>query len=190
MKNENHFQDELEAHRAYLLRYANLQLRNASVAEDAVQDTLVAALAGQQRFAGRSAVRTWLVGILKHKIVDAVRKQSREVVLACATEDRDTGEFDVLFRADGHWQELPADWGNPEQSFGRKEFFEVLEVCLAKLPKRTGQAFMMREHLGTPTDEICKVLEITPTHCWVLLYRARMSLRECLQQKWFAGAGK
>ena len=65
-----------------------------------------------------------------------------------------------------------------------------LEGCLAKLPKRTGQAFMMREYLGTPTDEICKVLEITPTHCWVLLYRARMSLRECLQQKWFAGAGK
>ena len=64
----------------------------------------------------------------------------------------------------------------------------MLEECLAKLPKRTGQAFMMREHLGTPTDEICKVLEITPTHCWVLLYRARMSLRACLQQKWFAGA--
>ena len=95
-----------------------------------------------------------------------------------------------MFKADGHWKDMPADWGNPEQSLGRKEFFEVLEACLAKLPKRTGQVFMMREHLGTPTDEICKVLEITPTHCWVLLYRARMSLRECLQQKWFAGAAK
>lgn len=188
MKNENHFQDDLEAHRSYLLRYANLHLRNAALAEDAVQDALVAAITGQQRFAGRSAVRTWLVGILKHKIVDAIRKQSREVAFATPPGDGDGGEFDTLFKVDGHWQVLPVDWGNPEQSFGRKEFFAVLEECLAKLPKRTGQVFMMREHLGAPTDEICKVLEITPTHCWVLLYRARMALRACLQQKWFDGA--
>ena len=188
MSNENDFQTELGSHRSYLLRYANLQLRNAAVAEDVVQDALLAALNGQQRFAGRSAVRTWLVGILKHKIVDAIRKQSRESTLASDPVDSDRVEFDALFKADGHWQESLAEWRNPEQSFEQKEFFSVLEACLAKLPRRTGQAFMMREHLGAPTDEICKVLEITPTHCWVLLYRARMSLRACLQQKWFAGA--
>jgi RNA polymerase sigma-70 factor (ECF subfamily) len=186
MKNENYYQDELEAHRSYLLRYASLQLRNVAVAEDVVQDTLLAAFTGAQRFAGRSAVRTWLVGILKHKIVDAIRKQIREGAFANAPGDG--GEFDTLFKVDGHWQDVPADWGNPEQSFRRKEFFAALEKCLAKLPKRTGQVFMMREHLGTATDEICKVLEITPTHCWVLLYRARMALRACLQQKWFDGA--
>lgn len=188
MSDENHFQAELASHRTYLLRYANLQLRHAAAAEDAVQDTLVAALNGEQRFAGRSAMRTWLVGILKHKIVDAIRKQSRESARSSDPGDSDRAEFDALFKADGHWQEPAMEWGSPEQNFDRKEFFRVLEECLAKLPRRTGQAFMMREHLGTPTDEICKVLEITPTHCWVLLYRARMSLRTCLQQKWFAGA--
>ncbi|MBI3371551.1 MAG: sigma-70 family RNA polymerase sigma factor [Betaproteobacteria bacterium] len=188
MSNENDFQGELGSHRPYLLRYANLQLRNAAVAEDTVQDTLLAALKGEQRYAGRSAIRTWLVGILKHKIVDAIRKQSRETTLASDPGDSDRSEFDHLFKADGHWQESAAEWGSPERSFDHKEFFRVLEECLAKLPKRTAQVFMMREHLGTPTDEICKVLEITPTHCWVLLYRARMSLRACLQQKWFAGA--
>ena len=99
----------------------------------------------------------------------------------------DHGEFDAPFRADGHWQDPQADWGNPEQTLHQKEFFAVLEACLAKLSKQTAQVFMMREHLGTPTDEICKVLEITSTHCWVMLYRARMSLRACLQQKWFTG---
>ena len=188
MSNENDFQDELGSHRSYLLRYANLQLRNAALAEDVVQDTLVAALNGQQRFAGRSALRTWLTGILKHKIVDSIRRRSRETALASDAGDTDRADFDVLFKADGHWQESAAEWGNPEQSFDQKEFFGVLEECLAKLPRRTGQAFMMREHLGAPTEEICKVLEITPTHCWVLLYRARMSLRACLQQEWFAGA--
>lgn len=187
MKNENHFQQQAEAHRAYLLRYASLQLRNAAVAEDAVQDALLAALTAQQSFGGRSTMRTWLVGILKHKIVDAIRKQSREVSTSGAADDA-AGELDAWFRTDGHWADLPADWGDPEKSLDRKEFFGVLEECLARLPKQTSQAFMMREHLGAPTDEICKVLGITPTHCWVLLYRARMSLRACLQQKWLAGA--
>ena len=187
MESETDLRGEFEAHRAYLLRYASLQLRNAALAEDAVQDTLLAALTGQQRFAGRSAVRTWLVGILKHKIVDAIRKQSREVPVAGGPGDARHAEFDALFRADGHWQDPQADWGNPEQTLHQKEFFAVLEACLAKLSKQTAQVFMMREHLGTPTDEICKVLEITSTHCWVMLYRARMSLRACLQQKWFTG---
>lgn len=188
MANENDFQDQIGSHRTYLLRYANLQLRNAATAEDVVQDTLVAALNGAQRFEGRSAMRTWLIGILKHKIVDVIRKQSRETTLSGDPGEGDRAEFDLLFKSDGHWLEAAAEWGSPEQNLDHKEFFRVLEECLAKLPRRTGQVFMMREHLGTPTDEICKVLEITPTHCWVLLYRARMSLRECLQRRWFAGA--
>jgi RNA polymerase sigma-70 factor (ECF subfamily) len=187
MARGDNLQEEFESHRAFLLRYAGLQLRNPALAEDVVQDTLLAALTAGQGFAGRSAVRTWLVGILKHKIVDAVRKQSREVVASPEPGEGDAAEFGALFRADGHWQEPLAEWGEPERTFDRKEFFAVLEACLAKLPKKTGQAFMLREHLGTPTDEICKVLDITPTHCWVMLYRARMALRECLQSNWFTG---
>ena len=153
-------------------------------AEDAVQEALLAALAGQASFAGRANLRTWLTGILKHKIVDAIRRQSREPLAAAQTED-EGAEVDELFTEQGHWAERPAAWGDPDGALEQAQFFKALELCLARLPERTARVFMMREHLGAETDEICKELAITPTHCWVLLYRARMTLRECLQQTWF-----
>ena len=170
---------EIEALRAYLLRYASLQLRNPEQAEDAVQETLVAALAAEKSFAGRSQLRTWLTGILKHKIIDAIRRAGREQPLP----DDSLEDLDALFDRSGHWREPPQDW--PEQALEQKEFLQALEKCLALLPARTGQVFLMREHLGFATAEICKELGITATHCWVLLYRARMALRECLQLNWF-----
>jgi RNA polymerase sigma-70 factor (ECF subfamily) len=175
----NDFRSRVEGERTYLLRYASLQLRDAHAAEDAVQETLLAALAGENSFAGRSNLRTWLTGILKHKIIDALRKSSREA--PAASED----EFDALFDERGHWIEMPGAWADPDASFDQKRFFAALELCLARLPEKTAQTFMMREHMGLETDEICKELAITPTHCWVLLYRARMALRECLNKEWF-----
>lgn len=180
------FRTQVERLRPYLLRYATLQLRNPEAAEDAVQEALVAALAGEAGFAGRSNLRTWLTGILKHKIVDAVRKASREVPLAGDEADAELGEFDALFTDNGHWQERPPAWQNPDGALEQKQFFAALEECLRGLPERTARAFMMREHLGLETGEICQELEITSTHCWVLLYRARMALRMCLQTNWFA----
>ena len=178
------FRKQLEDLRPYLLRYASLQLRDAAAAEDAVQEALLAALAGQASFAGRANLRTWLTGILKHKIVDAIRRQAREPVVP-VDADEEPGEFDELFGERGHWNERPAAWGDPDGALEQSQFFRALEMCLERLPARTAQAFMMREHMGFETGEICKELEITPTHCWVLLYRARMTLRECLQQAWF-----
>lgn len=174
------FRAQVEGERAYLLRYASLQLRDRHAAEDAVQDTLLAALAGEAGFAGRSNLRTWLTGILKHKIIDAIRRLSREVPVAA-----DADELDSLFDQRGHWVEMPAAWDNPDASLEQKQFFAALEECLMRLPAKTAQVFMMREHLGFETGDICKELGVTPTHCWVLLYRARMVLRECLQQNWF-----
>ena len=173
------FRSRVERERAYLLRYASLQLRDAQAAEDAVQDTLVAALAGEAGFGQRASLRTWLTGILKHKIIDAIRKLSREA--PAAGED----EFDALFDERGHWIEMPGAWSNPDASLDQKRFFAALELCLSRLPEKTAQTFMMREHMGLETDEICKELAITATHCWVLLYRARMALRECLTKEWF-----
>ena len=178
----NDFCTRVEAERAYLLRYASLQLRDRHSAEDAVQEALLAALAGEAGFAGRSNLRTWLIGILKHKIVDAIRRAAREAPFG--SEDR-AEEFDALFDERGHWHEFPAAWTDPDASLTQKEFFARLEECLARLPVKTAQTFMMREHLGFETGEICKELGITSTHCWVLLYRARMSLRQCLQANWF-----
>jgi RNA polymerase sigma-70 factor (ECF subfamily) len=180
----DNFRVQLEALRPYLLRFASLQLRDAAAAEDAVQEALLAALAGEASFAGRANLRTWLTGILKHKIVDAIRRQAREPVLASESEE-DLEEFDGLFNGRGHWNERPAAWGDPDGALGQAQFFRALELCLERLPERTARAFMMREHMGFETGEICKELDITPTHCWVLLYRARMALRECLQQAWF-----
>ena len=185
MAGPDDFRKQIEALRPYLLRFASLQLRDAAAAEDAVQEALLAALAGQASFAGRANLRTWLTGILKHKIVDAIRRQSREPVVAAEAED-EGAEIDELFTERGHWAERPAAWGNPDGALEQAQFFKALETCLARLPERTARVFMMREHLGAETGEICKELAITPTHCWVLLYRARMTLRECLQQTWFA----
>ena len=177
------FRTQVEAERPYLLRYASLQLRDPHAAEDAVQETLVAALVGEAGFAGRSNLRTWLTGILKHKIVDAIRRSARETTLLAP--EPDTAEFDALFDQTGHWSAMPADWGDPDAALGQKQFFAALEDCLSRLPAKTSQAFMLREHLGLDTGEICKELGVTSTHCWVLLYRARVALRECLETNWF-----
>ena len=177
------FRSRVEAERAYLLRYASLQLRDRHAAEDAVQETLLAALTGESGFAGRSNLRTWLTGILKHKIVDAVRRASRDGV---APDPGDEADLDaLLYDRRGHWAEPPAAWPDPDASLEQAQFFAVLELCLERLPAKTAQAFMMREHLGFETADICKELGVTPTHCWVLLYRARAALRECLQTNWF-----
>ena len=175
----NDFRSRVEGERPYLLRYASLQLRDAQAAEDAVQETLLAALAGEAGFGQRASLRTWLTGILKHKIIDALRKASREA--PAAGED----EFEALFDERGHWIEMPAAWSDPDASLDQKRFFAALELCLSRLPVKTAQTFMMREHMGLETDEICKELAVTATHCWVLLYRARMALRECLTKEWF-----
>ena len=178
------FRSEVEALRPYLLRYASLQLRNPDAAEDAVQETLLAALSAEASYEGRANLRTWLTGILKHKIVDAIRRTSRETPLEAP--DESAAEFDGLFDERGHWNEHPSPWEDPDGALHQKQFLAALEACLRALPARTTQVFLMREHLGLETAEICKELRLTPTHCWVLLYRARMALRECLAKTWFA----
>lgn len=190
MKDSGHqnsdFRAQLEQQRPYLLRFAALQLRDANAAEDAVQETLLAALAGEAKFAGRSNLRTWLTGILKHKIIDSIRRSTREPTVDVDLDN--TSEFDSLFVPDGHWKSAPRTWEEPHGALEQKQFLGVLEECLARLPQKTARVFMMREHMGLETEEICKDLGITPTHCWVLLYRARMALRLCLDERWF-GSG-
>lgn len=184
------FLKELEIQRSYLLRVARLQLRDTALAEDVVQDTLAAALAAQAGFTGKSSVKTWLTGILKHKIVDAIRsKQKAPVPLAALDDEGSIEDFDALFRGNGAWESPPADWGDPEAALGQREFFDVMEFCLERLPPQAGRVFVMREIMGLETGEICKELAITANNLWVILYRARMALRVCLDEHWF-GAGR
>src|SRR5450755_1275796 len=128
------FSTLIHTHRAYLLRAAVLQLRDHDLAEDVVQDTLIAALQGVAGFSGRSSLKTWLTGILKHKIVDAIRKKGREPVTESLEEECQLDDFDALFDAVGHWANPPANWGDPEAELSRREFFDVVEFCLDKLP--------------------------------------------------------
>lgn len=184
-----------EQYRDYLYRYALLRLRDHARAEDAVQETLLAALQGAGDFGGRSSMKTWLTGILKHKIIDQFRRQSREVQADGRGEDAeslsDEAHAEVFFETGTtheHWRAPPSTWSDPEQCFEQRRFWEIFDECSQGLSKQAARVFSMRELMGMETEEICKSLDITATNCWVLLYRARMSLRQCLEIRWFAGA--
>jgi RNA polymerase sigma-70 factor, ECF subfamily len=168
-----------------LLRIARLQLRNDAWAEDVVSETLIAALEGSANFTGQSQLKTWVVGILKHKIIDHFRRGHREVSIDAELEAAGAESYDELFNADGHFAAPVEPWGNPEASLGQTQFLQVLQACVDKLPPALGRIFMMREWLEQDTDEICKELDISSTNCFVMLYRARMRLRECLTMNWF-----
>lgn len=172
----------------FLYRFALSRVKDPAVAEDLVQETFLAALRARENFKGRSAGRTWLIAILKHKIVDYIRKKIREPSTDKIETLSDSAESD--FDARGEWQIRPSKWAiNPGKIYEQKEFMDVLYRCLAELPSRLAQAFMLREIDGLGTEEICKELDITATNSWVMLYRARMSLRHCLESKWL-GAGQ
>ena len=181
------FDLQVASHRDYLLRFARLQLRNEAWAEDAVSETQLAALARPQSFDSRSQLKTWLVGILKHKIVDALRQHGREVCVGGGGDDDEADPLESMaFKADGHFATLPAEWGNPEQDLSSRQFFEVLEACASRLPASQGRLFLMREWLELSSEEICKELGLTSTNLYVQLHRARLRLRECLELNWFA----
>lgn len=176
---------QLEAMRPQLIRFAFLQLRNHARAEDAVQDALIAVLEKPDAFAGTSSLRTYVTGILKFKIIDCLRLHARERQIECGEDQSEDDAIDALFRADGHVHDLPRAWGDPDQTLEQKDFFRTLEVCLEKLPPKAARIFMMREWLELETDEICKELAISSSNAWVLLYRSRIRLRECLDLNWF-----
>jgi RNA polymerase sigma-70 factor (ECF subfamily) len=181
------FEQQLVEQRSYLLRFARLQLRNDAWAEDAVSETLLAALARPQAFEARSQLKTWLVGILKHKIIDSMRQRQREVTLDSGSDDDSADPLEhMAFKADGHFAEKPADWGNPEQDLKSRQFMAIMDACTQKLPAVQGRLFLMREWLEMSSEEICKELGLTLTNLYVQLHRARLRLRECLELNWFA----
>jgi RNA polymerase sigma-70 factor (ECF subfamily) len=173
--------DWLEEHGNYLFRYALTRVRNREQAEDLVQETLLAGMRAISRFSGKSSIRTWLTSILKHKIIDYFRKSSRETKMD-ASEDFDF-VVDREFNSNGQWVSGPPLWKtDPSQAIERAEFWEAYSNCLKELPPNHAKAFVLREIDGESSDEICKVLHITPSNLWVMLHRARMTLRGCLEK--------
>jgi len=177
------FARQVEVLRPQLLRFARAQLRNDAWAEDAVSDTVLAALEKPQSFAGGSQLKTWLVGILKHKLIDQLRRHTREIA---SSPDDDSELEDLVFVPDGHFRDRDQDWGNPEGALHERQFFVVLQACVDHLPPTQARVFMAREWLELDAKEICKEMSLSSTNLWVLLHRARLRLRECLQARWFA----
>ena len=168
----------------YLYRFALARIKDPSLAEDLVQETLLAALQGRKGFQRRSALQTWLTAILKHKIIDHLRKKQRVQTI----EDIDAvGEtVDAFYEKKGAWRIRPGNWdGNPAKVLEQRQFMDILYRCLSELPERLAKAFMLREMEGLSTEELCKSLQITATNSWVMLYRARSYLRRCLEIYWF-----
>ena len=180
--------EDLPALRPALLRYASLQVREAAVAEDLVQNTLVAALQSLGSFRGESAPATWLIGILKRQIIDHYRRMTRETPLPVSgagdDPEGDADLLDRLFASDGHWVTKPSVWADPEASLQQEAFLGVLEACLKGLAGQSGRVFALREIMELEPEEICKDLKLTQSNYWVLMHRARLRLRQCVERGW------
>jgi RNA polymerase sigma-70 factor (ECF subfamily) len=152
-----------------------------------VSETLLAMIEKPAGFEGRSSLRTYATGILKHKIVDLLRRRGREVPLEPVDDQATDDAIDALFVKNGHWVETPPVWHTPDGALQQAQFLDALQTCIERLPSRTARVFMLRESLEQEVDEICAELGINANYCGVLLYRARMALRECLSVNWFDG---
>ncbi|HEV3163968.1 MAG TPA: sigma-70 family RNA polymerase sigma factor [Isosphaeraceae bacterium] len=174
----------VDRHGDGLYRYALLRLRAPDLAADVVQDTFLEALRSRDSFAGRSSERTWLIGILRHKIVDHFRKSGRQPATSNGVSLG--GTDDLAFDARGHWRIGPAMWaGDPSREMETREFWEVFGRCLSRLPRGLADAFFLREVDGLGAEDVQQILGITPANFWKRLHRARLSLRQCLESGWF-----
>jgi RNA polymerase sigma-70 factor, ECF subfamily len=186
--------EALIAFRGDMLRFARLQLRDADSAEDVVQEAIEAALGNARSFAGRSSFKTWVFAILRNKIIDHIHQRDRSIAFSALLgegEDFDQ-KLDELFNERGHWtpQCRPARWPDPEDSMASRQFWAAFEVCLDCMPERIARVFMMREFLGLDTAEICGELGLKPGNLHVILHRARLRLRECLEAGWVRSGGR
>lgn len=178
----------ITALRRQMLRFATQQLGNPDAAEDAVQEALIGAMKNARAFAGNAAFKTWVFAILKNKIADSLRQRQRVAEASRLLHaDEDEEDFNELFTPNGYWQpdERPRAWGNPEGAVHDKHFWRVFEACLENLPDQQARLFMMREFVELETPEICAAANVTVTNLNVSLHRARLRLRECLEDKWF-----
>jgi RNA polymerase sigma-70 factor (ECF subfamily) len=181
----------VDEHGDYLFKYAMFRMRDPTAAEDAVQETFLAAIKAYANFQGRGSERTWLVGILKHKITDHFRKSIREAPIG-ETVDEDGPDHAEFFAQQGNWEghwnanNAPTEWhATPEELVEQSDFWKVFNDCLSPLPARTASAFTFREVDGLSSEEICELLSISVNNLWVILHRARLHLRNCLEVNWF-----
>lgn len=168
-----------------LFRYAVLHLKDKSAAEDAVQDTLLSAYRAREQFQNKSSLKTWLMTILKNKVIDIIRKKQRDIHILVESIDDDP-VVQEHFNSFGIWSKYLNSWGsNPEKLYEQKDFVSQLQSCMDKLPEKLRQVFILKNVDDLSTDEICDFLSINADNVWVILYRARLRLRKCVDVNWF-----
>ncbi len=183
-----HDSEFLESLRAQMHHFATLQLADVHLAEDAVQEAFIGALKNIRTFGGRAALKSWVFAILKNKIADILRQKQKLVYTgSLLKEGEEEEDFSELFNAKGMWlrEERPAAWNAPEEAMREQEFWKVFEACLEHLPNQQARIFMMREFVELDSPEICLTMNISVSNLNVMLYRARIRMRECLENNWF-----
>ncbi|MDT8894539.1 sigma-70 family RNA polymerase sigma factor [Halomonas sp. I1] len=176
----------LEAVRPRLVSFALLHLCDRCQAEDAVQDALLTAMEKTASFQGHSGYETWVFGILKYKILDAMRAQKKNGQWQPLEDESDDDAIDRMFQQNGHWspQARPAAWGDPDLDLDNQVFWQTFDACMIGLPDNLARIFSLRELMGLSTAEICREVGIKENNCWVMLHRARLRLRSCIEKGW------
>lgn len=178
-------ESQLPSLRVRLLRQARFAVHDDSLAEDLVQDTLIAVFEQHSKRRGDASLVTWATAILKNKVADWYRSPTRKRVVQFNADDGKLGEaIDALYDADGSYAEPVPAWQQPDNRTEQRQMMTVLERCVSCLPRQTGNVFMMREWLGFETAEICQRVGVSADNCRMILHRARMALRDCMQRDW------
>lgn len=176
----------VQSHGDVLFHYALARVQDKATAEDLVQDTFLAAMSSVGSFRGASSERTWMIGIMRHKILDHFRALGRERELW--VDPPPEGDAEAEFDEQGRWAARIGSWQSPEQSLEQSEFWQVFVDCAGRLPETLRGPFALRELDGIETDELAAIFRTTRSNIWVMLSRARQRLRRCLEINWFGRA--
>lgn len=175
----------VEQHGDYLYRYAYSRLRDSNAAEEVVQETFLNGIKYQAQYSGKGTQQAWLLGILKHKIIDYVRKRAKHGRAQPYEDEHDPTH--QLFDEKGYWKPGAIPWSkSPDRDLQTAELWQVVKECLTGLPSGQADVFMLSVMEEMDSDEICKELSITPSNLWVRMHRARLGLAKCVSSRWFS----
>jgi len=167
--------------RPVLMKFARKRLRNEVWAEDVVSETTIAALEQSSSFEARSQFQTWVIGILKHKIIDMQRRLRREVSIEAQIQTDELDDFDGLVQRDRIQLGAPVEASDPESLVAQRQFLHLMQCCIDRLPATWARAFVMRAWFEYNTDEVCAALSISRSNCNVMMFRTRSRLRASIE---------
>lgn len=167
----------------YLFRFAVLRVRRREIAEELVQEALLSGVKALDGFEGKASVKHWLTSILRNKIIDYLRKEKKGDREQVQIEDP---VVEGHFNSFGIWNTILPDWGStPHTTLHQKDFYLAVQNCLDKLPPRLGKVISLKVIDQVETEEVCKIMDITASNLWVLIHRARIRLRDCIEKTWY-----